>query len=46
MNLTIFGANGPTGRLLTRLAIDAGHRVVAVTRHPDASRSGIRSCAS
>ncbi len=33
MNLTIFGANGPTGRLLTGLALDAGHRVVAVTRH-------------
>jgi putative NADH-flavin reductase len=36
MNLTIFGANGPTGRLLTGLALDAGHRVVAATRHPDA----------
>ena len=36
MNLTIFGANGPTGRLLTQRAIDAGHHVVAVTRHPEA----------
>lgn len=35
MNLTIFGANGPTGRLLTGLALAAGHRVVAATRHPD-----------
>ena len=35
MKLTIFGANGPTGRLLTQLALDAGHRVVAVTRRPD-----------
>ncbi len=36
MQLTIFGANGPTGRLLTRLALDEGHDVVAVTRRPDA----------
>jgi putative NADH-flavin reductase len=36
MRLTIFGANGPTGRLLTRLALDDGHHVVAFTRHPDA----------
>jgi uncharacterized protein YbjT (DUF2867 family) len=35
MNLTVFGANGPTGRLLTRLALDEGHDVVAFTRHPD-----------
>jgi putative NADH-flavin reductase len=36
MDLMIFGANGPTGRLLTRQALDAGHRVTAFTRHPDA----------
>jgi len=35
MRIVIFGANGPTGRLLTRQALDAGHRVVAVTRQPD-----------
>ena len=35
MKLTVFGANGPTGRLLTRLALDEGHDVVAFTRHPD-----------
>jgi uncharacterized protein YbjT (DUF2867 family) len=35
INLTIFGANGPTGRLLTRRALDEGHRVRAFTRHPD-----------
>src|SRR5262245_36699693 len=35
MRLTIFGANGPTGRLLTRLALDEGHDVVAFTRRPD-----------
>ncbi|WP_166904040.1 NAD(P)-dependent oxidoreductase [Mycobacterium sp. DL440] len=36
MQIVIFGANGATGRLLTRRALDAGHRVVAVTRHPGA----------
>jgi putative NADH-flavin reductase len=35
MRITVFGANGATGRLLTRQALDAGHDVVAVTRHPD-----------
>lgn len=36
MQLTVFGANGPTGRLATSLALDRGHDVVAVTRHPAA----------
>jgi putative NADH-flavin reductase len=36
MRLAVFGANGPTGRLLTQLALDEGHDVVAFTRHPDA----------
>lgn len=35
MRITIFGANGPTGRLLTRQALDGGHTAVAVTRRPD-----------
>ncbi|CRZ15212.1 NAD(P)-dependent oxidoreductase [Mycolicibacterium neworleansense] len=35
MRITIFGANGATGRLLTRRALDTGHTVVAVTRHPE-----------
>lgn len=35
MKLAVFGANGSTGRLLTRLALDEGHDVVAFTRHPD-----------
>jgi putative NADH-flavin reductase len=35
MKIVIFGANGATGRLLTRQALAAGHRVVAVTRRPD-----------
>ena len=35
MRLTIFGANGPTGRRLTRQALGAGHDVVAFTRRPD-----------
>lgn len=34
MRIVIFGANGATGRLLTRRALDTGHTVVAVTRHP------------
>lgn len=35
MKIAVFGANGPTGRLLTRLALDEGHDVVAFTRHPE-----------
>jgi nucleoside-diphosphate-sugar epimerase len=35
MRLVIFGANGQTGRLLTRQALDAGHTGVAVTRRPE-----------
>ena len=36
MDIAVFGANGPTGRLLTRQALRAGHVVTALTRHPDA----------
>lgn len=36
MNLTIFGANGPTGQILTHRALDEGLDVTAFTRHPDA----------
>jgi len=36
MKLTVFGANGPTGRLLTARALAEGHHVTAATRHPDA----------
>jgi nucleoside-diphosphate-sugar epimerase len=35
MQIVIFGANGLTGRLLTRRVLDAGHSAVAVTRRPD-----------
>jgi nucleoside-diphosphate-sugar epimerase len=35
MRIVIFGANGQTGRLSTRRALDAGHTTVAVTRRPD-----------
>lgn len=34
MKIAIFGANGPTGRILTAQALDAGHVVTAVTRRP------------
>jgi putative NADH-flavin reductase len=34
MRIVIFGANGATGRVLTRQALAAGHEVVAVTRRP------------
>jgi putative NADH-flavin reductase len=36
MRIAIFGANGPTGRLLTQQSLDAGHHVVAATRQPTA----------
>jgi nucleoside-diphosphate-sugar epimerase len=35
MQIAIFGANGLTGRWLTRLVLDPGHSAVAVTRRPD-----------
>ena len=35
MRIAIFGANGQTGRLATRHALDAGHATIAVTRRPD-----------
>jgi putative NADH-flavin reductase len=35
MTIVIFGANGPTGRLLTQQAIDKGYTVTAFTRHPE-----------
>ena len=34
MRIVIFGANGPTGRLLTRLSLTAGYDTIAVTRQP------------
>lgn len=34
MKLTLFGANGGTGQVLTAQALAAGHEVTAVTRHP------------
>lgn len=36
MNIVVFGANGPTGRLVTEQALAEGHTVTAVTRHPEA----------
>jgi putative NADH-flavin reductase len=35
MKLAVFGANGPTGRLVTHLALEEQHDIVAFTRHPD-----------
>ncbi|MGW6332546.1 NAD(P)-dependent oxidoreductase [Nocardia rhamnosiphila] len=34
MRIVIFGANGPTGRLLTGQALESGHDIVAFTRRP------------
>lgn len=36
MKIAVFGANGPTGRLVVRQSLEAGHQVTAVTRRPDA----------
>lgn len=36
MKIVVFGANGPTGRLLVAQALAAQHEVTAVTRRPDA----------
>lgn len=35
LSLTIFGANGGTGAAAVKQALAAGHRVTAVTRHPE-----------
>ncbi|GAB3583990.1 NAD(P)H-binding protein [Leifsonia lichenia] len=34
MRIVVFGANGPTGRLLVEQALTEGHTVIAVTRDP------------
>lgn len=34
MNIVVFGANGRTGRLMTKQALAEGYAVRAVTRHP------------
>ena len=44
MKLVVFGANGPTGQLLTRQALAEGHAVTAVTRHPEAFHSETPVC--
>ncbi|MQA35358.1 NAD(P)-dependent oxidoreductase [Modestobacter roseus] len=33
--LLVLGANGPTGRRVVQQALDRGHRVSALTRHPE-----------
>jgi putative NADH-flavin reductase len=35
MKIALFGANGGTGRVLAAQALDAGHQLTAVTRHPE-----------
>jgi uncharacterized protein YbjT (DUF2867 family) len=35
LRLTVFGANGGSGRALMKQALAAGHHVTAVTRHPE-----------
>ncbi len=35
MKIVIFGANGVTGKILTKQALDSGYTVTAVTRHPE-----------
>ncbi|HXR64304.1 MAG TPA: SDR family oxidoreductase [Ktedonobacteraceae bacterium] len=35
MKIVVFGANGATGKILTKQALAAGHTVTAVTRHPE-----------
>ena len=35
MNIVVFGASGPTGRQVTRQALQRGHAVTAVTRRPE-----------
>jgi len=44
MRIAIFGANGPTGQVLTTQALADGHQVTAVTRHPGdiSPRGGLR----
>jgi putative NADH-flavin reductase len=34
MKIAVFGATGPTGQLVCRQAVEQGHQVNAVTRHP------------
>ena len=35
MKIVVFGANGPTGRLVTRMGLERGYAVTAVTRSPE-----------
>ncbi|HZY61580.1 MAG TPA: NAD(P)H-binding protein [Edaphobacter sp.] len=38
MKITIFGASGATGNLLTQRCLNAGHSITALLRHPDSFR--------
>jgi putative NADH-flavin reductase len=35
VKIVVFGANGPTGRLITRLGLERGYTMTAVTRSPE-----------
>jgi putative NADH-flavin reductase len=35
VKIVVFGANGATGKILTKQAVDEGQSVTAVTRHPE-----------
>ncbi len=37
MNIVIFGANGATGKILTKQALDSGHTVTAKPSHYETS---------
>lgn len=40
VRLVLFGANGPTGRMVAEMALAEGHAVTAVTRNPDSFPPG------
>lgn len=42
MNITVFGATGAIGQLVTQLALDQGDFVTAYVRNPQKSASNIQ----
>ena len=43
MNIVVFGANGPTGRLVSQLALEQGHAVRAVARSPEPTGLAVKT---